>query len=144
MPPVSRTKGLLLRRLPVLGIFHVEGDGDGNISLSEKERRDLSSGVASASVLMLSPFGEGIASNPTGVNGLLRPEMFDGRPLATSFADSKLIEVAITRVAISVMPGTIGLIASFRLFEMPLALGCRAKPSLAVPITRGLNEGNQT
>lgn len=43
LPPLVLLKGLLLLRLPRRGIFQLDGEGEGKISLSEIECRDLGS-----------------------------------------------------------------------------------------------------
>ena len=130
---------LPLLRLPKRGI-HVEGDGDENISLKENEFLCLSSGVASTSALVRSTAGGVKSFNPTGVKGLLRAEIFDARPLVTSFEDRELMDVAKSRVGSSVMPGTIFLGVSLR-FSIPFALRFREEPSLIVPGSWGLKKG---
>lgn len=130
LPPVFLLRGLLLLKLPDRGILHVEGDGDGNISLKEKDSLEFSTGSVSTSGLVLSVEGDAKSINPTGVKGLLRPEMFDARSSATSFEEPELMEVASKSVGSSLIPGTIFLGESFRLV-MPLALRFRENPSLA-------------
>ena len=84
--------------------------------------------------------GEVKSFKPTGVNGLLRAEIFDARPLAASFEDRELMDVARSRVGNSVMPGTMLLGASVR-FSIPFALRFREEPSLIVPGSWGLKKG---
>ena len=132
LPPVFLLKGLLLLKLPDRGILHVEGDGDGNISLMEKDRLEFSTESVSTSGLVLSVGGDAKSLNPMGVKGLLRPEMFDARSSTTSLEDPELMEVASKSVGSSLIPGTMFLGESFRLV-MPLALRFGGDPSLADP-----------
>ena len=130
---------LPLLRLPKRGT-HVEGDGEGNMSLNENECLCLSSGVASTSAVNSSVVGEVKSFNPTGVKGLLRMEIFDARPVVASFDDRELMDVAKSRVGSSVIPGTILLGVSLR-FSIPFALRFREEPSMIVPGSWGLKKG---
>ena len=106
LAPAVLPGSLFLRKLPVRGIFQVNGDGDGNISLKEKEVLGLSSKLEGGSGSL--DWGDGVSNvlSRIGVNGLLRPERFDGRPIITSSEEFVLMEVASNRVGSSDRSGT--------------------------------------
>lgn len=129
MPFKAPLDPLLLLRLADRGIFHVAGEGDGNISVMEKEPRGTASKSTPASGAVWSGGGDTKSSNPTRVAGLFESVTCGTSLSIVSFEDLGVIEVASKRVGISLTLGTMLRGDSWR-FIKPFAFRFCADPSL--------------